>query len=49
MVKLIIEFRDFDIDNNKLDNSEAINEITNHAQKYWNCDNIEMEQIKGGK
>ena len=43
MTKIIIELREFDLDKNKLDNSNAIEEITNHANKYWNCESVEIK------
>ena len=46
MVKIIIELRDLDVDNNVLNNSNAINEISNHANKYWNCESIGIEESK---
>lgn len=44
MVKVIIELRDKDIDGNILDNSKAIEEITNHANKYWDCKSVGVEK-----
>ncbi len=43
MTKIIIELRDFDLDKNKVDNSEAIERITNCANKFWNCESVGIE------
>ena len=44
MLKIIIELRDFDLDSDKIDNLRVIEQITNHASKYWNCDSVEVEE-----
>ncbi len=41
-MKIIIELRDFDLNNNKLDNKNAVEEITNHVNKYWDCESVEV-------
>ncbi len=43
MTKIIIELRNEDSEGEKQDNSEAIERITNCANKFWNCDSVEIE------
>lgn len=44
MTQIIIKLRDFDVDKNKIDNSATIEKITDYAKKYWNCEEIAVEE-----
>ncbi len=44
MVKIIIELRDFDSGGGKNNNTEAIERITNCANKFWNCESVEVKE-----
>jgi hypothetical protein len=43
-MKLIIKFRGFDTDSNKIDNSKDVKRIKKYLRRFWNVEEIEEKK-----